>query len=143
MMITHRPERDGSIIESNHVPYYLALEYAADAWGTALVDTCGGLLGPRDLAVVHADCDFRHELFIGEVDLDVTLVKLGASSLRWHVELAQEGRHAGTVVAVVCRVDDDRVTAVPLSAEQRRALETLLGDAPASADQTAKTAPFQ
>lgn len=130
--ITHRPERDGSTSDSRHVPYFLALEVAAQAWGMALVEACGDLLGPRDLAVVHVECDFRHELFIGEVDLEVALVKLGSSSLRWHIELVQEGRRAGTVVSVVCRVDDDRVTALPLSPEQRAALEPLLGDSPSA-----------
>lgn len=144
MPITHRPERDGSSIESRHVPYYLALEVAAHAWGTALVEACGDLMGPRDLAVVHVECDFRHELFIGEVDLDVTLVKVGSSSLTWHIEMGQDGQRAGSVEAVVCRVDDSRVTALPLSADQRAALDVLLGEPPTPlGSQTANTAPFQ
>jgi acyl-CoA thioesterase FadM len=124
--VTHRPERDGSTIDSRHVPYYLALEVAATGWGMALVEACGELLGPRDLAVVHVECDFRHELFTGEAEVEVELAGLGSSSLRWQVELVQDGRRAGSVVSVVCRVDDDRVTAVALTPEQRAALETVL-----------------
>jgi acyl-CoA thioesterase FadM len=126
MPMTHRPERDGSMIANTHVPYYLALEVAATAWGRALTEACGDLLGPRDLAVVHADCDFEHELFIGEAEVDVALVKLGSSSLSFSVELAQDGRRAGRVNTVLCLVDEDRVHSVPLSEPQRAALETLL-----------------
>jgi acyl-CoA thioesterase FadM len=128
MSMTHRPERDGSTVDAKHVPYYLALEVAADAWGTSLTEACGDLLRPRDLAVVHADCDFQHELFVGEADAVVGLVKIGSSSLRFTVDLVQGGRRAGTVNTVLCRVDTDRIHSVPLSEAQRAALETLLTD---------------
>jgi acyl-CoA thioesterase FadM len=124
--MTHRPERDGSTIASTHVPYFLALEVAADAWGRALTEACGDLLGPRDLALVHADCDFERELFIGEAEADVALVKVGSSSLSFTVEFAQGGRRAGRVNTVLSLVDEDRVHSVPLSEPQRVALNTLL-----------------
>lgn len=128
MPITNRPERDGSTLDSNHVTHYVAIEVAADAWAIALAEACADLLGPSDLAVVHVDCDFERELFVGEVDVEVTLVDVGSSSLRFAIDLSQAGRHAGTVRTVLCRVGPHRIHSVPLSDAQRAALESLLDD---------------
>ena len=123
MTIAHRPGPVGFPVDSNHVPYYAAIEVASDAWGIALSEICGDLLVREDLAAVHVDCDFGHELFVGEVDAEVTLGKVGSSSLQFSVDLTQAGRHIGTVSTVLCRVGADRTHSVPLSDPQRAALE--------------------
>jgi acyl-CoA thioesterase FadM len=123
--LTHRPTRDGKQIRVSHVPYYLALEMMAEAWASAIDATCEGVLKPSDLGVVHVTSDFSREVFIGDSVIDVALTKIGVTSLTFHVELAQEGQKAATLTAVLAQVDPTRTYAVPLSDEQREALEGL------------------
>jgi acyl-CoA thioesterase FadM len=125
MTITHPPMRDGGVITSAHVPFFLALEAMADAWANALADHCSGVLAPTDLGVVHVDSDFAHEVFVGEVTIDVDLEKVGTSSLTFRVTLTQGGRRAAVMTTVLARVDSTRLHALPLSDAQRAALGTL------------------
>ncbi len=125
MTLQNRPVR-GDGRPGSHVPYYLALEVAAEAWAAAMATTCHGLLEPWDLGVVHVRSDFRFELFVGETDFDVELRRIGSSSIAFGVTITQEGRSTATVTAVLARVDDLRTHSVPFSPEQRAALEKLL-----------------
>jgi hypothetical protein len=117
--------RDGSTVNDRHVPFFLALEVAADAWALALQAYCGDVLLPGDVAVVSVVSNFRHELFVGEVDVDVTCKRIGISSITFLMELIQSDRSAGTVNFVVAKVDPQRIHAVPLTAAQRAALESI------------------
>jgi len=123
--ITHRPTRDGQQVTTAHVPYYLALEMMAEAWGMAIADACQDVDGPHELGVVHVTGDFAHEVFVGEAVIDVSLEKVGTSSLTFAIELAQGGQTAARITAVVAQVDPTRRRSVPFSIEQRAALELL------------------
>ena len=123
--VTHRPERDGTILTAAHVPYYLALEVSATAWGLALEAACVGVLTPRQLAVVSVVSEFRRELFTGPVLFDVRLLRYGRSSLTFGVELTQNDRSAATVTTTLALVDDARLHSVPLSDAQRARLDGL------------------
>lgn len=129
LVAAHPPARDGQPVTSNHVPFYLALELAADAWEKTLGEHCGDLLSPTDMAVVNVTSNFRHELFVGEIGVEVTLKRIGNSSVTFLLELFQSGRSAGTVDFVVVQVDLPRLHAVPLTPAQRAALQAI----PASA----------
>jgi acyl-CoA thioesterase FadM len=124
--LTHRPTRDGQLIQSRHVPYYLALEMVSEAWGTAIVEHCGDALSPRDLAVVGVVSDFWRELFVGDALVDVTLESIGTTSVRFVCTLSQDAEPAATITATLCRVNDGRTKSVPLSEEQRSRLAPLL-----------------
>jgi acyl-CoA thioesterase FadM len=126
MPVTHRPERDGTPVRARHVPYYLALEVAALAWAQLLDDLGDGALKARDVGVVRAEFDFRRELFVGELDVDVEVLRLGASSVSFGLELHQDGEHAATGTTVVARTDTSRLRSVPLSDQQRALLAPLL-----------------
>jgi len=123
--ITNSPTRDGRPVTSRHIPFYVALETAADAWTIALSEFCAATLLPTDVAVVHVTSDFRHELFVGEVTVDVSLQRVGTSSITFVMELIQSGRSAGTIEFVVAQVDQSRIHAVALTPAQRAALETI------------------
>src|SRR5260370_38145835 len=67
LLVTRPPPRDGPPVTSSHVPFYLALEAAADAWAMTLGEHCGDLLSPMAMAVVNVTSNFRRELFVGEI----------------------------------------------------------------------------
>ncbi|WP_062998058.1 hotdog domain-containing protein [Nocardia jinanensis] len=124
--ITHRPERDGTVVDSAHVPFYLAMEHSAAAWRSLLVEACGDLLHPGDLGVVDVSATFTRELFVGEVHTEVELIRLGTSSLGFRVVIHQHGVAGAVITTVLARLAADRKTSVPLSAAQRAALESVL-----------------
>jgi acyl-CoA thioesterase FadM len=124
--VTHRPQRDGTIPASRHVPFYLALETASDAWALALAEHCGSVVTPGELAMVHVDSDFGRELFTGELGIEVAVRRIGRTSITVGVELFQADVPAGTVTFVLAKVDADRVHSVPLTEKQHAALESLL-----------------
>jgi acyl-CoA thioesterase FadM len=126
MALAHRPERDGTVTPSTHVPFFLALEVMAQAWGRLLADELGDVLTPMDLGVVNVQSDFRRELFTGEADYDVTLAKLGTSSLTFAFTITQAGEVAASGQTTLARTDSGRVRSLPLTAEQRTALGALL-----------------
>jgi acyl-CoA thioesterase FadM len=123
--VTHRPDREGTVASSSHVPFYLALEITSQAWAAALAATCAGVLEPTELAVVNVTSDYRRELFVGEVSFDVTLKSFGVSSLTFGIELSQFGHSAATVSTTLVRVDANREHSVPFSTAQRDGLEEL------------------
>ncbi len=124
--ITHRPARDGTVPASDHVPFYLAMEYSADAWNSLLVETCGELLSSRDLGVVDVSGQFTRELFTGDVRAEASLVRLSLSSLSFRVVIYQEGIACAVITIVLARLAPGRTRSTPLTAEQRAALETIL-----------------
>lgn len=123
--MTHRPLRDGTPVTNNHVPYYLALEVMSDAWAIAIFTACAGVMAPNELGVVHVTSDFARELFVGEATVDVTLQKLGTTSMTLLLTLSQDGHQAAVMTAVLARVDPLRLKSVPFTPAQRAALETL------------------
>ncbi len=125
LTMTHRPLRDGSIINERHVPFYLALETAADAWLLSMREHCAGVLEPQDVAVVHVASDFRRELFTGAVEVEVALHRIGRSSITFLMEVVQAGRRAATITFVVARVDPSRVHSMAVSTDERAALQTI------------------
>ena len=124
--ITHRPERDGSVPTSAHVPFYLVMEYSADAWTSLLDDTCGGLLTAFDLGVVDVSAQFTRELFVGDARAEASLVQLGLSSLSFRVVIYQQGIGGVFITIVLARLAPGRTRSTPLTAEQRTALESIL-----------------
>ncbi len=125
LSLAHSRADDGSTPTSDHVPFYLALEYTAEAWQRALATTCTGLLEPRDLGVVNVTSDFGRELFVGPADFDVSLLRLGTSSLTFHIQVLQRGEPAADVTITLAQVDGRREHSVPLAPDQRAALSLL------------------
>jgi acyl-CoA thioesterase FadM len=123
--ITHRPQRDGSAVASGHVPYFLAAEVFSDAWGRTLVELGTGVLTARQVAVVNAHFDFGREVFTGQATVTVTIEKVGGSSIRFGLQLEQDGRIAATGSTTVVQTDSGRTRSIPLSAAQRAALEAI------------------
>lgn len=125
--LTHRPDRDGSPVASRHVPYFLAAEVMALAWGQTLTDLGPGVLTARDVAVVNVHFDFSRELFTGTATVHVEIAKVGTSSITFRLALEQDGQQAATGVTTVAQTDEDRLRAVPLTDAQRAALEAVRG----------------
>ncbi|MCW2522491.1 MAG: hypothetical protein JWO63_826 [Frankiales bacterium] len=126
LTLSHRPSREGVVSESAHMPFFEVLELMYEAWRLALWSACEDTLLPAHLGVVHVTSDFAHEIFLGESLMRVRLVDVGTSSLRFHVELRQNGRLAASVTTVLARVNETREHSVPLSLVQRAGLDTIL-----------------
>jgi acyl-CoA thioesterase FadM len=126
MPVTHRPDRDGAAVTSRHVPYFLALEVAAQAWARLLDELGQGVLSTADVAVVRAEFNFRRELFTGSLDVDVEVTRVGRSSVAFAIALYQRDMLAATGETVVARTDEARLVSVPLSPVQRAMLESLV-----------------
>jgi acyl-CoA thioesterase FadM len=126
MPVTHRPDRDGAAVTSRHVPYFLALEVAAQAWARLLDELGQGVLSTADVAVVRAEFNFRRELFTGSLDVDVEVTRVGRSSVAFGIALYQRDMLAATGETVVARTDEARLVSVPLSPVQRAMLESLV-----------------
>jgi acyl-CoA thioesterase FadM len=124
--VTHRPTRDGQRVTHTHVPFFLAHEVVSHAWAMTLEGTRMDGDAMEDMAVVHVDSDFHHEVFIGEVTADVTLERIGTSSLTLVTELSQNDRPVARVTVVLAHVDPDRTYSVPLPTSRRIALEKLM-----------------
>lgn len=123
--LTHRPTRDGQQVTSTHVPFYLAMETMAEAWGRAIDSNCEGVLRAGDLGVVHVTSDFGREVFVGEALVEVDLQQIGTASLTFGLRLTQHGELAVRTTVVVAQVDPTRKHSVPFSIEQHAALEVL------------------
>jgi acyl-CoA thioesterase FadM len=127
LALTHRPLRDGSAVASDHVPYYLAAEVFSDAWAQTLADLGPGVLAAKDVAVVNAHFDFAHEVFTGPAVVGVEVEQVGRTSIRFGLQLEQDGRVAATGSTTVVRTDEDRTRPLPLSQRQRSALQAVRG----------------
>jgi acyl-CoA thioesterase FadM len=126
MPVTHRPDRDGAAVTARHVPYFLALEVAAQAWARLLDELGQGVLSTADVAVVRAEFNFRRELFTGSLDADVEVTRVGRSSVAFGIALYQRDMLAATGETVVARTDEARLVSAPLSPIQRAMLESLV-----------------
>jgi acyl-CoA thioesterase FadM len=124
--LAHRPDRDGRRVTGRHVPFYLALEVMAECWAAVLAGPGKGLLLAGDVGVVNVECDFRHEVFVGDAEVVVELVRLGVSSVTFSMRLHQFDRVAASGCTVVARTDTTRTRSLPLTAPQREALEPLV-----------------
>jgi acyl-CoA thioesterase FadM len=121
----HRPDRDGTTPATRHVPFYLALETASDAWQLALQQYCAPEIAPLDLAMVHVSSDFRRELLTGELSVDVEVRRVGTTSFVVGLALEQDGADAGDIEFTFVLVDGARTSAVPIDAAQRAVLEKM------------------
>ncbi|PBC36285.1 hypothetical protein CJ179_45375 [Rhodococcus sp. ACS1] len=118
------PDAPASV--SRHVPFYCVHEAAAVAWKRALVEACGDLLDPvTQTAVVNVVSNFGRELFTGAADVDVTLDRIGTTSLTFLITLHQDGVQAAELTVVLVHLDSSRVNSAPWSPEQIAAFETL------------------
>lgn len=73
---------------------------------------------------VHVDCDYRRPLLCGdEIEVQLAIASLGASSVTWKFEVMKAtGERSATGTLVTVRVDHQGKPQ-PLSAEERSALE--------------------
>jgi acyl-CoA thioesterase FadM len=110
-------------VASNHVPYFLAAEVMALAWNQLLLELGPGLISARDVAVVHVDFDFSRELFVGAATFDVEVLRVGTTSITFGLRVEQYGKLAATGTTVVARTDEARLHALPLTPQQRTALD--------------------
>nr|WP_256985287.1 hotdog domain-containing protein [Rhodococcus sp. 06-1059B-a] len=117
MPLTHRPARDGASVDGAHVPAYLALELASQAWADALSHVSDGRLTALDVMVVNVTADFSRELFTGVAEVDVVATKVGRTSITVRVAIEQGGERAAVSTFVLVHVVDGR--AERLSDEQR------------------------
>jgi acyl-CoA thioesterase FadM len=124
--LTHRPQRDGSLVTSRHVPYFLAAEVFALAWARMLSELGPELLTSRDVAVVNAHFDFYHEVFTGTATFAVEVQKVGGTSIRFGLQLSQNGRVAASGTTTVVRANEGRTRSLPLTDGQRAALESVV-----------------
>ncbi|MFZ2177205.1 MAG: thioesterase family protein [Rhodococcus sp. (in: high G+C Gram-positive bacteria)] len=118
---------DASEAMQRHVPFYWVHRAVGQAWVRALVDACGDVLDPVSGTVaVNVSSNFRHELFVGDSDIEVVLEKIGTSSITVGVAVSQEDVLAAEVTAVLVHIDSGRGQAAPWSPAQVAALESLL-----------------
>jgi acyl-CoA thioesterase FadM len=121
--IAHRPERNGSVPDFDHVPYFLAVEVAADAWRAALEDRCPELIATAAIAAVHVSADFSAELFTGETIVQSRVARIGRSSFTMVVDIVQNGVHGASIATTLAKVDPNRTRSIALTAAERSSLE--------------------
>jgi acyl-CoA thioesterase FadM len=123
--ITHRPERDGSVPDFAHVPYFLAVEVAADAWRSALENRCPVLMSAASIAAVHVTADFAAELFTGEAVVRSRVEGIGRSSFTAVVDILQNGVLGAVVATRLVKVDSTRTRSIALTQTEREALQAV------------------
>jgi acyl-CoA thioesterase FadM len=117
--LTHRPLPDGTVGTHAHISFYEALEIASDAWAQLIDEVTASKLTTRDVAVVHVEADFAHELFVGDALIEVEVASVGTSSIAFELRILQSDRSAATIGITVAQIDPTRKRAVPLTAQQR------------------------
>ncbi|HEY3737536.1 MAG TPA: hotdog domain-containing protein [Jatrophihabitans sp.] len=120
-----RPELDGTVWTDGHLRFYEALETVGLTWALILEKTGRGDLSLEHMAVVNVTADFRHEMFVGRLEIDAALERIGTTSVTLVCSVAQGGNDVGTVRAVLVKVGDGRVDSLPFTEDQRAALATL------------------
>ena len=121
--LTHRPARDGSAVEAAHVPAYLALELASQAWADALSHASARRFTAMDVMIVNVTSNFSRELLVGIADVEVSVAKVGRSSFSVDVAIDQHGERAALASFTLVRVVDGSASA--LTDDHRRVLDTL------------------
>ena len=104
----------------SHLPYFLILHRCGLAWRDFLV-----ALGGFDAGVIipHLSADLAAEVHVGPVEVDVSVVTVGASSFTLRCALRQDATIAATVDVVLVSFDYLGGAMVALTDAQRGALE--------------------
>ncbi len=126
MALSHHPARDGTRIEIDHVPAYLALELASHAWAEALAAASNSLVTAAEVMVVHISSDFSRELFVGSADVQVVVTRLGVSSLVVDVSIFQNDVRAAVASFTLVRVVDG--SSSPLTDAERASIASLVSE---------------
>lgn len=113
------------MIDSPHLAFYEVLGVVSLTWGEVLESTGRRDLAIRNFAVVNVISDFRHENFVGQLTIDVGVERIGTSSLTLKASTVQTDRETGQVRATLVHLNSDRTASVPLTNEQRDALELI------------------
>ena len=124
--LTHRPTRDGEVVKTAHMPGHTVLELSNHALIAALKDACGTELDPMTLAVVGLSAEFGKEAFVGDTEWDVTISRIGSSSMTVEIDVLQGGERVVHLSQTFVRTSADRTGSQPFSPEQREGLSTLL-----------------
>jgi acyl-CoA thioesterase FadM len=123
--MTNRPERDGTIRKSPHAAFFLIQEMAMYAWIDALAAAGNDALSAQHFAVVNIVADYGREMFTEEVTFDVSLERVGNSSLTLVIEATQRGERGATVRVVLVRVDGGRSQSTRFTPEEQSILAGL------------------
>ncbi|MDJ0392878.1 hotdog domain-containing protein [Rhodococcus sp. G-MC3] len=126
MALSHRPARDGTLIEVAHVPAYLALELATEAWAGALLEVSERVITAANVMIVNISSNFSRELLVGSVDVEVAVTRVGTSSLVLEVSIFQADIRSAVAAFTVVRVVDG--AACPLTDAQRASIASLVSD---------------
>ncbi len=107
-----------------HLPFHSILQRCGVAWRSYLVE-----LLPADLGVIvpRVNADFLAEIHLGRMEIAVAVSGIGTTSFTLICEVTQEGTLAARVTVVLVNFDYRSRSAVPLSREQRTALEAASG----------------
>ncbi len=112
-----------------HLPFHAILQRCGLAWRAHLADlgrnardAAGGVgLSALDTGVIvpNVDADFRAEVHVGTLHIDVDLVAVGRTSFTLRCDVVQDGVLAARVKVVLVSFDYEARTPVPLTEEQR------------------------
>jgi acyl-CoA thioesterase FadM len=123
--MSHRPERNGTIAKTTHAPFYLPLEVAMYGWFSVLGQPGNEALSPSNFAAVNVQADYAREMHTAETIFELSLERIGESSVTLAFEVSQAGAHAAAIRVVLVRVDPDRLVSVAFSAAERGVLERI------------------
>ncbi|QTI70936.1 hypothetical protein [Gordonia polyisoprenivorans] len=115
-----------------HLTWLDVLEPAYDAWTTVLDATGRDDLRMPNFAVANLTSDFRREMFRTTLDYDVTLERIGNSSLALRLDVTQGGADTGTIRIVIVRIAPGRGASAGFTTDQRDALERQMTPSAAS-----------
>jgi acyl-CoA thioester hydrolase len=103
----------------SHLPYFLILHRCGLAWREFLV-SLGGFDG--GVIIPHLSADLVAEVHVGAVDVEVSVVKIGATSFTLRCELSQDDTVAATVDVVLVNFDYRGGGKRALTSSERRSL---------------------
>lgn len=109
----------------NHLSFDAILRRCGIAWTTFLHELPGfgsGVIVPR------LEVDYLREVDTGPLDIDVRVTKVGTTSFRVRCSVTQQGSRCAEVDVVLVSFDYDGRTPLPLTEEQRAALEAHVQD---------------
>lgn len=124
-----------------HLSWIDVLEPAYDAWTAVLNATGRDDLRMPNFAVAHLASDFRREMFRTTLHYDVTVERIGNSSLTIRLDLTQGGVDTGTIRIVIVRIAPGREASAGFTAEQREALERQMTPSAASCSISPSSSP--
>lgn len=119
----HRPPHGAALNDSPHLAFYEVLGIVSLTWGEVLESAGRPDLEIGNFAVVNVVSDFHHEMFVGQLTIDVEVERIGTSSLTLKASVVQTGRETGQVRATLVQINTDRTASAPLTDEQRAALQ--------------------